>query len=134
MPVSFNLSGEIAEAALVSALAASKVDATVPSGMGSVMVKSVAAAGTKIWVRNADSGSQPTRASVIATTPDMVNTSAAVNVLDVPRLLKGVLSIYTDTDQTVELYYYHGRVVDSAPNSLATNFARVVLPTIKAVA
>ncbi len=130
MPSSFNLSREVADIVTAVLATGSPTNITVPAGVKSVMIKSTAAAASKIWARqSASSGSAPANAATIATTADMVNANA-INTLDLPRLLQPNLALYTDTAQTVELWYYHANKTPANDGSDSTTWSWTVLPTV----
>jgi len=130
MPSGFNLTSEVADIVTAVLATGSPTNITVPAGVKSVVVKSVAAAASKIWARqSASSGSAPANAATIATTADMVNVNA-INTLDIPRLLQPNLALYTDTAQTVELWYYHANKTPANDGSDSTTWSRSFLPTL----
>lgn len=130
MPSSFNLSREFADILTVAITTGAPNNIAVPAGVKSVVIKSVAAAASKIWARQSlSSGSAPTNASVIATPADMTNVNA-INTLDLPRLLQPNLALYTDTAQTVEVWYYHGSKTPAADGSDSTTWSNAILPTV----
>lgn len=130
MPSGFNLTSEVADIVTAVLATGSPTNITVPAGVKSVVVKSVAAAASKIWARQStSSGSAPANAATIATTADMVNVNA-INTLDIPRLLQPNLALYTDTAQTVELWYYHASKTPDNDGSDSTTWSRSFLPTL----